>query len=89
MADERKLKEVNGLWSIRGCVGNKLLKEINPMSMKGMSREKVISQIKALINNTYLFLGYGQFANYIIKTIKYNEETYYLNMGLKVRFHCI
>ena len=73
--DERKLKEVDGQWSVRGCVGNKLLKEINPMSMKGLSREKVVAQIKALINNTYLFLGYGQFANYIIKTIKYNEET--------------
>jgi hypothetical protein len=73
--DERKLKEVDGQWSIRGCVGNKLLKEINPMSMKGLSRDKVVAQIKALINSTYLFLGYGQFANYIIKTIKYNEET--------------
>ena len=72
--DERKLKEINGQWSVRGCVGNKLLKEINPMNMVGLTREKVIAQIKALINSTYLFLGYGQFANYIIKTIKYNEE---------------
>ena len=72
--DERKLKEVNGQWSVRGCVGNKLLKEINPMNMVGLTRDKVIAQIKALINSTYLFLGYGQFANYIIKTIKYNEE---------------
>ena len=72
--DERKLKEVNGQWSVRGCVGNKLLKEINPMNMVGLTRDKVVAQIKALINSTYLFLGYGQFANYIIKTIKYNEE---------------
>jgi len=73
--DERKLKEVNGQWSVRGCVGNKLLKEINPMNMVGLTRDKIIAQIKAVINSTYLFLGYGQFANYIIKTIKYNEET--------------
>ena len=72
--DERKLKEVDGQWSVKGCVGNKLLKEINPMSMKGLSKDKVVAQIKALINTTYLFLGYGQFANYIIKTIKYDEE---------------
>jgi hypothetical protein len=72
--DERKLKLVDGLWNIKGCVGNKLLKEINPMNMKGLPREKVVSQIKSLINNSYLFLGYGQFANYIIKTIHYNEE---------------
>jgi len=72
--DERKLKLIDGLWNIKACIGNKLLKEINPMNMKGISREKVISQIKALINNSYLFLGYGQFANYIIKTIHYDEE---------------
>jgi hypothetical protein len=72
--DERKLKLVDGLWNIKSCLGNKLLKEINPMNMKGISREKVISQIKALINNSYLFLGYGQFANYIIKTIHQHED---------------
>ena len=72
--DERKLKLVDGLWNIRACTGNKLLKEINPMNMKGIPREKVISQIKTLINNSYLFLGYGQFANFIIKTIQFNEE---------------
>jgi hypothetical protein len=72
--DERKLKLVDGLWNIKACIGNKLLKEINPMNMKGIPKEKVISQIKALINNSYLFLGYGQFANYIIKTMHYDDE---------------
>jgi hypothetical protein len=72
--DERKLKLVDGLWNIRACTGNKLLKEINPMNMKGMTREKVISQIKNLINTYYIFFGYVQFANYIIKTMNYNEE---------------
>jgi hypothetical protein len=72
--DERKLKEINGVWSMRGCVGNKLLKEINPTNMKGMPKEKVIGQIKNLINTYYIFLGYVQFANYIIKTMNYEEE---------------
>jgi hypothetical protein len=81
--DERKLKLVDGLWNIKACTGNKLLKEINPMSMKGIPREKVISQIKALINNSYLFLGYGQFANYIIKTMHYDEEEEYENPKFK------
>jgi hypothetical protein len=71
--DERKLKQVNGVWSMRGCVGNKLLKEINPMNMP-MPKEKIISQIKNLINTYYIFLGYVQFANYIIKTMNYEEE---------------
>ena len=72
--DERKLKLVDGLWNIRACTGNKLLKEINPMNMKGMTKDKVASQIKNLINTYYVFLGYVQFANYIIKTMNYNEE---------------
>ena len=72
--DERKLKLIDGLWNIKGCVGNKLLNEINPMNMKGIPREKIINQIKNLINAYYLFLGYGQFANYIIKTMNYNED---------------
>ena len=35
--------------------------------MKGLTKEKVISQIKRIINNSYLFLGYIEFANYIFK----------------------
>ena len=63
--DETKLLLVDGLWTIKSCVGNKLLKEINPLNMRGLPREKVVSQIKYLINTTYLFLGYTEFANYI------------------------
>ena len=74
--DERKLQLVDGVWNIKGAasIGNKLLREINPMNMKGISREKIINQVKNLINTYYIFLGYGQFANYIIKTIHYDEE---------------
>jgi len=63
--DERKLKLVEGIWNIRSCTGNKFLKEINPMIMKGLSKEKVITQINRLINTYYLFFGYVAFANYI------------------------
>jgi len=76
--DERKLKLVDGLWNIRGCTGNKLLKEINPMNMKGITKEKVVSQVKNIINASYLFLGYIEFANYIekVKEVKgyYKDE---------------
>jgi len=65
--DERKLELIDGLWNIKSCTGNKYLKEINPMNMKGLSKEKVISQIKRIINNSYLFIGYTEFANYIVK----------------------
>ena len=61
------LKEKNGQWTMNGCVGNKLLKEINPMNMKGLTKEKVISQINALIKAYYSFMGYIKFSNYIEK----------------------
>ena len=72
--DDRKLKQIDGLWNLRACTGNKYLKEINPMNMKGLSKEKVIRQIKRIINNSYLFLGYTEFANYIQNISKVTEE---------------
>ena len=65
--DERKLKNINGLWNIKACIGNKFIKEINPMNMKGLSKNKVVSQIKKLIKQSYLFKGYTEFSNYIIR----------------------
>lgn len=65
--DERKLQEVDGYWNLRSCVGNKLLREVNPMNVRGLPRDKVISYIKRIISNSYLFLGYIEFANYIAK----------------------
>ena len=73
--DERKLKEINGLWNLKTCTGNKFLQEINPMSMKGISRDKVIKQIEKIIRDSYLFLGYREFGGLIRRRIeKYNAE---------------
>jgi len=65
--DERKLKEVDGIWTMKGCLGNKLLKEINPTGMKGLKKDKVIQQVKNLINTYYSFQGYVQFSNEIVR----------------------
>jgi superfamily II DNA or RNA helicase len=65
--DESRLELVDGLWNINSCVGNKLLREINPLNMRGMPRARVISLIKNLINSSYLFIGYTGFANFIEK----------------------
>jgi hypothetical protein len=73
--DERKLKEVDGLWNIRDCIGNKFLKEINPMNMKGLSKENVSKQINRLIDTYYLFFGYVEFANYISKKSIVEDES--------------
>jgi hypothetical protein len=73
--DERKLRKVNGLWNIKACIGNKFIKEINPMNMKGLNRNKVIRQIKRLIRQSYLFKGYGEFGNYIEKIMNKGVST--------------
>ena len=65
--DERKLKSVNGVWKMDGCLGDKFLKEINPTNVPGISKDKIISQIKNLIDKSYLFRGYEGFSNYINK----------------------
>ena len=77
--DERKLEYIQksgstetdeGLWNIESCVGNSLIKEINPTNLKGLTREKVISSIKRIVNKYYVFMGYGQLTNYIYKPFK-------------------
>jgi hypothetical protein len=64
--DERKLEEKNGIWTINNCAGQNILDEINTIQ-KNLSRDKVIKIVKNVINNYYLFMGYTQFANLIIK----------------------
>lgn len=65
--DDRKLKQVNGLWDMKACTGNKLLKEVNPMNMKGLSKDKIVKQVNKIINKGYIFMGYIEFSNYITK----------------------
>ena len=72
--DKNKLKLIDGIWNIRSCTGNKYLKEINPMNMKGMEEDKVVSEIKKIIRRSYRFLGYDQFANLIEKTSSVSDE---------------
>lgn len=67
--DEKKLKQDNGIWNINTCIGNTLLNEINPSQIQDMPREKVISQINNLISQYYIFMGYGELANYIKRKI--------------------
>ena len=79
--DDRKLKEVDGIWTIKGCLGNKLLKEINPTGMKGLKKDKIIQQVKNLINSSYSFQGYVQFSNEIVRKSGKIEDS----MDTKIR----
>lgn len=73
--DERKLEPDGDVWNLNTCIGNALLKEINPTSMTGIPREKVISQINSIINKYYSFVGYTEFAHFIQKKILIQDNT--------------
>ena len=77
--DERKLKLEDGIWNLNTCVGNSLLKEINPTDTKGTEsdRENIISQIKSIIRQYYVFMGYTQFANFINESIEIKGDVDY------------
>ena len=64
--DERKLEYKNNNWTINNCAGQSILNEINS-THKNLTREKVVKIMTNIINNYYLFMGYTQFANLIIK----------------------
>ena len=72
--DERKLEFQNGLWNLNACTGNELLNEINPMNLKGLTKEKIIKMINQIINKYYIFLGYTKFANFIDKAIENKDN---------------
>jgi hypothetical protein len=72
--DDRKMKKVGGVWNIEACSGNRFLAEINPVHLQGVSKEKIITQVKRLINNYYSFMGYVEFANYIRKSANVSDE---------------
>ena len=72
--DDRKMKKVGGIWNIHGCSGAKFLAEINPINLKGLPKEKIISQVNRIINSYYLFMGYGEFANFISKKSNVSDD---------------
>jgi hypothetical protein len=72
--DDRKMEKVGGVWNIHGCSGAKFLAEINPINLKGLSKEKIITQVNRIINSYYLFMGYGEFANFIAKKSNVSED---------------
>lgn len=63
--DRTKLKRVNNMWNLEGCVGESLLMEMKNYNLEKVSEESIVRKISRIINKNYEFLGYGQFANMI------------------------
>jgi len=93
--DERRLEQLpDGTWNLNTCIGNALLQEINPTNLRGLTREKIVAQIRSLINQSYVFMGNkGEFANYIQKAIAvptdagYTERERAVLMDRKIKAH--
>ena len=64
-------------WNIETCVGESLLKEIDPNGVRNVPREKIVSNIQSIIGLWYEFMGYGQLANYITNHTKITNPTAY------------
>ena len=66
----------SGEWNIKSCVGNSLLNEINPAHMKGMTKDKIETNMNKIIDSSYEFFGYSEFTNKVVEYIKNtdNEE---------------
>ena len=73
--DPRKLKNIEGNWTMQSCTSDSFINEVNPMKMMGFTKEKIVRQIKRIINNSYHFMGYSKFSNFIKKKLsKYAEK---------------
>ena len=72
--DERKLKQIGNTWELESCTGNTFIQEIMPMRIKALTRNQVISQIKRIINQYYLFMGYTEFSNYVTKKLVIKDK---------------
>ena len=62
--DERKLVQTGDIWSLNNCVGNKLIKEVNPYATKGVTKDILKTKIRNIIRENYRFIGYTQLANH-------------------------
>ena len=62
--DKRKLNEINKTWTLKSCIGEKLLKEFNINSVKN-TKESIAKSINDMIRISYKFIGYDEFASYI------------------------
>ena len=76
--DERKLKYTDNGWSMQdSCIGNKLLREIEPTNMKRYTKndkEKVVQKVNKIIDTYYSFYGYIEFSNFLSKKMRVNAD---------------
>jgi hypothetical protein len=87
--DERKLKKKGGLWYVDGCTGNSYIDEVNPTQVQDIPKDKLVGQIKGVIKNSYSFMGYKKFSNFIDKleesSRRSSTKNYYRIFAKKIK----
>lgn len=75
--DENKLELKDGVYTLRSCVGNKLIDEINIANIRTIKPEQLKSYINQLIRKYYDIMGYLEFANEVERqlNIAVGDET--------------
>lgn len=84
--DERKLKKINNQWTLENCVGNQILKEINPNQVYNISKKKIVNYIRRIIDTNYKFIGYTGLAKWVEKIKKRFKNEDEQNMAIKQAF---
>ena len=72
--DESKMYQENGLWYIPSSISQSIFDEINPTNLKDMNKQRLISNVNALIKTYYDFKGYIKFANEVSNALKMYPE---------------
>ena len=73
--DPAKLVFFKNKWTLNTCIGNALLREINPQDTEGMSKEDITRRIRFLIKKYYIFTGYESVESGIMKENAVTIET--------------
>jgi hypothetical protein len=78
--DSSKVHKKNGEWGCRSCLGNALLREVNPANLT-LSKEELIKRIQDNLHRHYKYMGYIEFANMVqgMKTRPYEIRNEFEN----------
>jgi hypothetical protein len=80
--DKKKLDISNNIFTLNTCVGNDLIKEVNPNDSE-ISEKQLVKQINNIITTNYNFMGYTQFGLWAKSLISVDNDTGYEKEQIK------
>ena len=67
--NESHLQKVNNAWVCNSCLGDKFLQELDPYQLLPMEKQSLCKLIQSLIDEYYVFIGCGAFANHYFSNV--------------------